>query len=200
MSDKDYSTYSDTELVKMSKSGDFDAEEYLIIKYTPLVNNEVRTMFLVGAAIEDLAQEGMIGLFTAIRDYKKDMKASFHTFATTCVRNRIHAAISAANRQKHIPLNSAISIYYNENEDEDSMNEKEFMSDEEKSNPENIILRHERIAHMYEEMNMKLSSMEKMVTRLYLEGLSRREIADRLGKTEKSVDNALNRVHNKLKN
>ena len=80
------------------------------------------------------------------------------------------------------------------------MNEKEFMSDEEKSNPENIILRHERIAHMYEEMNMKLSSMEKMVTRLYLEGLSRREIADRLGKTEKSVDNALNRVHNKLKN
>ena len=127
------------------------------------------------------------------------MKASFHTFATTCVRNRIHAAISAANRQKHLPLNSAISLYYNETEGEDYLNEKDIAGDAEANNPENIILRHERIAQMYEEMNMKLSSMEIMVTKLYLEGLSRREIADRLGKTEKSVDNALNRVHNKLK-
>ncbi len=195
-----YDKLPDSILLELVASGDVDAQEYMLLKYKPLVISEIRFLYLVGAETEDLAQEGMIGLFTAIRDYKKDMKASFHTFATTCVRNRIHAAISAANRQKHIPLNSAISIYYNENEDEDSMNEKEFMSDEEKSNPENIILRHERIAHMYEEMNMKLSSMEKMVTRLYLEGLSRREIADRLGKTEKSVDNALNRVHNKLKN
>ena len=195
-----YDKLPDSILLELVASGDVDAQEYMLLKYKPLVISEIRFLYLVGAETEDLAQEGMIGLFTAIRVYKKDMKASFHTFATTCVRNRIHAAISAANRQKHIPLNSAISIYYNENEDEDSMNEKEFMSDEEKSNPENIILRHERIAHMYEEMNMKLSSMEKMVTRLYLEGLSRREIADRLGKTEKSVDNALNRVHNKLKN
>ncbi|MBR3042559.1 MAG: sigma-70 family RNA polymerase sigma factor [Eubacterium sp.] len=177
-----YDKLPDSILLELVASGDVDAQEYMLLKYKPLVISEIRFLYLVGAETEDLAQEGMIGLFTAIRDYKKDMKASFHTFATTCVRNRIHAAISAANRQKHIPLNSAISIYYNENEDEDSMNEKEFMSDEEKSNPENIILRHERIAHMYEEMNMKLSSMEKMVTRLYLEGLSRREIADRLGK------------------
>ena len=195
-----YDKLPDSILLELVASGDVDAQEFMLLKYKPLVISEIRFLYLVGAETEDLAQEGMIGLFTAIRDYKKDMKASFHTFATTCVRNRIHAAISAANRQKHIPLNSAISIYYNENEDEDSMNEKEFMSDEEKSNPENIILRHEKIAQMYEEMNMKLSSMENMVTRLYLEGLSRREIADRLGKTEKSVDNALNRVHNKLKN
>lgn len=195
-----YDRLPDSILLELVASGDVDAQEFMLLKYKPLVISEIRFLYLVGAETEDLAQEGMIGLFTAIRDYKKDMKTSFHTFATTCVRNRIHAAISAANRQKHIPLNSAISIYYNENDDEDSMNEKEFMSDEEKSNPENIILRHEKIAQMYEEMNMKLSSMEKMVTRLYLEGLSRREIADRLGKTEKSVDNALNRVHNKLKN
>lgn len=195
-----YDRLPDSILLELISSGDVDAQEYMLLKYKPLVVSEIRFLYLVGAETEDLAQEGMIGLFTAIRDYKSDMKTSFHTFATVCVRNRIHAAISAANRQKHMPLNSAISIYYNETDDEESSAEKEFMSDEGESNPENIILRHERIANMYEEMNMKLSPMEKNVIRLYLEGLSRKEIADRLGRTEKSVDNALNRVHSKLRN
>ena len=193
-----YDKLPDNILLELIGGGDRDAEEFLLLKYKPLVISETRFLYLVGAETEDLAQEGMIGLFTAIRDYKQDMNTSFHTFATVCVRNRIHAAISAANRQKHFPLNNAVSIYYNETED--SAEEKDFISDEEAFNPENIVLRHEKIEQMYSEMNMKLSSMEKMVTKLYLEGLSRKEIADRLGRSEKSVDNALNRVHNKLKN
>ena len=190
-----YEKLPDDILIDLVKSGDRDAEEYLLIKYLPLIKSETRFLFLVGAETEDLSQEGMIGLFLAIRDYDKNKDSSFHTFATICVRNRIHAAISAAKRKKHFPLNNAVSLYYSEG-DED---EKDIVSDDNVTNPENIILRQEKIEQMYEKMNMKLSTTEKNVTKLYLEGLSRKEIAERLGKNEKSVDNALNRVHNKLK-
>ena len=192
-----YNMLSDDDLIKLIKLGDKDAEEYLIIKYTPLVNSEVRTMFLVGAEIEDLAQEGMIGLFQAIRDYSPDSHASFSTFAYKCIKNRCMNAVTSANRKKHSPLNPYISIFYN---DDISGEEKSVVSDEGINNPENIYLRREKIEKMYSEMEMKLSSLEKKVVDLYLEGLSRREIADRLGKSEKSIDNALTRIHNKLKN
>jgi RNA polymerase sporulation-specific sigma factor len=177
--------------------GDKDAEEYLIIKYTPLVNSEVRTMFLVGAEIEDLAQEGMIGLFQAIRDYSEESNASFSTFAYRCIKNRCMTAITSANRKKHSPLNTYISIFYND--DDADGDEKYIVSDEGINNPESLYLRREKIEKMYEEMEMKLSFLEKKVVEFYLEGLSRREIAERLGKSEKSVDNALTRIHNKLK-
>ena len=192
-----YNMLSDDDLIKLIKLGDKDAEEYLIIKYTPLVNSEVRTMFLVGAEIEDLAQEGMIGLFLFFRDYSPDSHASFSTFAYKCIKNRCMNAVTSANRKKHSPLNTYISIFYN---DDTSGEEKSVVSDEGINNPENIYLRREKIEKMYSEMEMKLSSLEKKVVDLYLEGLSRREIADRLGKSEKSIDNALTRIHNKLKN
>lgn len=192
-----YNMLSDDDLLRLIKMGDKDAEEYLIIKYTPLVNSEVRTMFLVGAEIEDLAQEGMIGLFQAIRDYSEESNASFSTFAYRCIKNRCMTAITSANRKKHSPLNTYISIFYND-DDEDG-DEKYIVSDEGINNPESIYLRREKIEKMYEEMEMKLSFLEKKVVEFYLEGLSRREIAERLGKSEKSVDNALTRIHNKLK-
>ena len=192
-----YNMLSDDDLLRLIKMGDKDAEEYLIIKYTPLVNSEVRTMFLVGAEIEDLAQEGMIGLFQAIRDYSEESNASFSTFAYRCIKNRCMTAITSANRKKHSPLNTYISIFYND--DDADGDEKYIVSDEGINNPESIYLRREKIEKMYEEMEMKLSFLEKKVVEFYLEGLSRREIAERLGKSEKSVDNALTRIHNKLK-
>ena len=192
-----YNMLSDDDLLRLIRMGDKDAEEYLIIKYTPLVNSEVRTMFLAGAEIEDLAQEGMIGLFQAIRDYSDNSGASFSTFAYKCVKNRCMTAITAANRKKHSPLNTYISIFYNDDESEGD--EKSVVSDEGINNPESIYLRREKLERMYAEMEMKLSFLEKKVVDFYLEGLSRREIAERLGKTEKSVDNALTRIHNKLK-
>ena len=193
-----YNMLSDEDLIKLTRMGDKDAEEYLLIKYTPLVNNEVRTMFLVGAEIEDLAQEGMIGLFQAIRDYDEKSPASFSTFAYACVKNRCRTAITTANRQKHSPLNNYISIFYSDDEVNEG-DEKDVISDEGLNDPEFIYLRQEKIEKMYEELELKLSGMEKKVVSLYLEGLSRKEIADRLGKSEKSIDNALTRIHNKLK-
>ncbi|MCR5215172.1 MAG: sigma-70 family RNA polymerase sigma factor [Eubacterium sp.] len=190
-----YNMLSDDDLIKLTRLGDKDAEEYLLMKYKSFVNNEVRTMFLVGAEIEDLAQEGMIGLFLAIRDYDIESKASFSTFAYTCIRNKCRSAIAAANRMKHSPLNNYISFFYND----DDSNEMEIVSDEGMNDPEFIVIRQEKLEKMYEDLEMKLSPMEKKVVSLYLEGMTRREIADKIGKSEKSIDNALTRIHNKLK-
>ena len=193
-----YEKLPDNLLIELIHSGDKEAEEFMLIKYMPLVKSETRFLYLAGAETEDLAQEGMIGLIFAIRDYSEKMSTSFLTFATVCVRNRIHAAITAANRLKHSPLNSYVSLFYNDNEDGIYENAG-LVGDVESNNPENIVLRQEQIEQMYEELDMKLSPVEKNVAKLYISGLSRREIASSLGKTEKSVDNALTRIHNKLK-
>ena len=193
-----YEKLPDDIIIELVHQGDKEAEEYMLLKYMPLVNSETRFLYLAGAETEDLAQEGMIGLFTAIRDYIPDSDASFITFATVCIRNRIHSALTAANRQKHAMLNNYISLFYNDLE-EGNGELSNLTSDDNISNPEFIILRHEKIEQMYEKLDMKLSPVEKNVAKLYIQGLSRKEIATQLGKTEKSVDNALTRIHNKLK-
>ena len=103
-----YEMLQDDDLIKLSRLGDKDAEEFLLVKYTPMVISETRTLFLIGAELEDLTQEGMIGLFMAIRDYSLESDASFKTFAYSCIRNRLKAAITRANRMKHSPLNTYI--------------------------------------------------------------------------------------------
>jgi RNA polymerase sporulation-specific sigma factor len=195
-----YEMLQDDDLIKLSRLGDKDAEEFLLVKYTPMVISETRTLFLIGAELEDLTQEGMIGLFMAIRDYSLESDASFKTFAYSCIRNRLKAAITRANRMKHSPLNTYISVIFN-NDYEDSLDNdgQEKLSDRGANNPESLFIKNERISQMYEELEMKLSAMEKKVVELYLRGLSRSEIADELGKTEKSVDNALTRIHTKLR-
>ena len=197
MSDKDYGTYSDTELVKMSKSGDFDAEEYLIKKYSYIVRYEIRFLYIVGAEVEDLMQEGMIGLFSAIRSYDVASKAKFSTFATTCIRNRVNTFIKTSNREKHIPLNTYISIYSGEDE-EDEVPIYEQLIDE-SPGPEEEVIESERFREMYAELDKRLSDVEGTVAKLYISGKSRSEIAAAIGKDEKSVNNALTRIRNKLK-
>lgn len=192
----DYSKLSDNEIIKKIAAKEEGAVEYMMQKYGGLVKKEVRTVFLIGAETEDLTQEGMIGLFKAIRDYEPDKGASFFTFATHCVRNQIKTAISASNRKKHTPLNTYISIYAESTEDGLSLVELE--ADKSDCNPEELIIAREQKSDLMNKIESELSKYEKKVIDLYLEGLSYADIADKLGKTEKSIDNALFRIRGKL--
>ncbi len=189
---------TDEELVYRSQSGDRVAEELLLKRYSGLVKKEIRFLFLVGAEVEDLAQEGMIGLVKAIRDYTPLRGAAFRTYATSCVRNQIRSAITAAGRMKHQPLNTYISIYGDPNEEgEQLLTERALM--EELGNPETVVLLKERLEEREEQIRQKLSRMERTVAELFLAGYSYAEIAERMGKDERSVNNALTRARNKLK-
>lgn len=189
---------TDEELVHRSQSGDRVAEELLLKRYSGLVKKEIRFLFLVGAEVEDLAQEGMIGLVKAIRDYTPLRGAAFRTYATSCVRNQIRSAITAAGRMKHQPLNTYISIYGDPSEEgEQLLTERALM--EELGNPETVVLLKERLEEREEQIRQKLSRMERTVAELFLAGYSYAEIAERMGKDERSVNNALTRARNKLK-
>lgn len=195
----DYSKLSDDEIIKLIRNGDKDGEEYLLKKYNPLVKKEVRFLFLVGADTDDLTQEAMIGLFKAIREYDISANAEFGTFATHCIRNQIKSAITAYQRKKHIPLNTYVSLYSSRSEDEEMLL-SDAIGDTNQVNPEQMILRQEKYEEMFSAINEKLSPLEKKVVGLYLEGRSYSDIAKEIGRSEKSVNNALTRVHNKLRN
>ena len=192
----DYSLMSDNEILELIASKDNEAMEFIIKKYSFIVKKEIRTMYLIGAETEDLYQEGMIGLFKAVRDFEPNKGAVFSTFATLCVKNQVKSAVTAANRKKHIPLNQYISIYAS-SDDSDS-NEDLFLDDGEKTNPEKKILAKENKSELLDNIIQRLSKLEIRVLNLYLEGLSYTEIGERIGKTEKSVNNALQRIRNKL--
>ncbi len=192
----DYSKLTDNEIIEKINAREDGAAEYMMQKYGALVKKEVRTVFLIGAETEDLTQEGMIGLFKAIRDYEPDKGATFLTFATLCIKNQIKSAITASNRKKHTPLNSYISIYGDDAEE--GMNVNQLEASKGSYDPEAIILAREQKFDMMKKIDVKLSNYEKKVIKLYLEGLSYADIAKELGKTEKSIDNALFRIRGKL--
>lgn len=192
-----YDALSDNEIIERIAKKDDDAIEYMMKKYGGIVKREVRTVYIIGAETEDLMQEGMIGLFKAIRDFEADKGAVFSTFATLCVRRQIKTAINNSNRKKHIPLNTYISIYA-ENDEYGYEIEDNLESENEDSNPENMVLAKEQSRVLNELIENRLSSFEKKVLKHYLEGLSYQEIAQRLDKTDKSVDNALQRIRRKL--
>lgn len=192
-----YDTLSDNEIIARIAKKDDEAIEYMMKKYGSIVKREVRTVYLIGAETEDLMQEGMIGLFKAIRDYEADKGTVFSTFATLCVRRQIKTAINNSNRKKHIPLNTYISIY-TENDEYGYEIEDNLESENAASNPENMIIAKEQSRVLNELIENRLSSYEKKVLKYYLEGLSYQEIAQRLDKTDKSVDNALQRIRRKL--
>lgn len=193
-----YLALEDEEIVTLFREGDADAQDYLIIKYKNFVRSKARSYFLIGADREDIIQEGMIGLYKAIRDYKGDKLSSFRAFADLCITRQIITAIKTATRQKHIPLNSYVSLnkpIYDEESDRTLM---DVLSGMRITDPEELVIGQEEIDDIELKMGQILSPLEWQVLMLYLEGKSYQEIAVGLNRHVKSIDNALQRVKRKL--
>ena len=192
---KKYDQCLDQELLIKIRSGDDEAMEYLMEKYRGLVRTEARKFFLTGGDEEDLIQEGMIGLFKAVRSYQEERDVAFSTFATICVRRQIYSTVTASNRKKHGPLNNYISIFGSFTEENGKLNE---VLEDSLENPEELLLRKEKIRNYYDIINEKLSDYEKQVMEHYLNGDDYTQIAKKLGRTDKSIDNAIQRIRRKL--
>ncbi|NMB97653.1 MAG: RNA polymerase sporulation sigma factor SigH [Clostridiaceae bacterium] len=190
---------SDEKIVMSAKAGNEKALNYIINKYKNYVRAKTKTYFLIGADKEDIFQEGMIGLYKAIRDYREDKLTSFKAFAEVCITRQIITAVKTATRQKHIPLNSYISLnkpLYEEDAERtliDIIGNTDTISD-----PEEMMITREEIAVMEGKLNKVLSKLELNVLSLYLEGKSYQEVADEMNRHVKSIDNALQRVKRKL--
>lgn len=193
-----YDALTDEEVVAMSHEGDTLAEEYLLDKYKNFVRSRARSYFLIGADHEDIVQEGMIGLYKAIRDYRPEKLSSFRAFAELCVTRQIITAIKTATRQKHIPLNSYISLNKPIFDEESDRTLMDVIMEGRVSNPEDIIINREDMVHINDRIKKVLSGLEQEVLGAYLDGKSYQEIAETLGRHVKSIDNALQRVKRKL--
>ena len=195
-----YKIAKDEELVLMAQNGDDEAQEYLLDKYKSLVRAKSRAYFLIGADSEDIIQEGMIGLYKAVRDYNEEKNASFRSFAELCVNRQMITAIKAATRQKHQPLNSYVSLNKPVYEEESEQTYMDFLQSDSSGllNPETLLIGQENKHFLEDQMVKNLSSFETRVLVLYLQGRSYFEIAHVLDKPEKSIDNALQRVKKKL--
>lgn len=196
-----YACATDEELIDRLRQGEEAIMEYICTKYKESVRHKARSMYILGGETEDLIQEGMVGLFKAVRDYDSGRDASFATFADLCVSRQMYTAVQAAGRQKHIPLNSYISLYADTWSDSDDRTSDmlENLEDREKTNPEELFLDKERVSDMEAMIGRELSSFEKQVLDLYLTGMNYTDIARVLGRDAKSTDNALQRIRNKLK-
>ncbi|MDF2988073.1 MAG: polymerase, sigma-24 subunit, subfamily [Eubacterium sp.] len=193
-----YTGMIDEDVIHEAKAGNEKALEYLINKYKSFVRAKARTYFLIGADREDIIQEGMIGLFKAIRDYKGDKLSSFRAFAELCITRQIITAIKTATRQKHIPLNSYVSLNKPIFDEESDRTLMDVISEENISDPEELVINREEFQGIENKMGEILSSLEWEVLTSYLEGRSYQEIAEDLDRHVKSIDNALQRVKRKL--
>ncbi len=193
-----YNPAVDEEIIKEAKSGDNEALEFLINKYKSFVRAKARTYFLIGADREDIIQEGMIGLYKAIRDFRGDKLSSFRAFAELCITRQIITAIKTATRQKHIPLNSYVSLNKPIFDEESDRTLLDVISEENVSDPEEMMINREEFAGIELKMGEILSSLEWEVLSNYLQGRSYQEIAVDLNRHVKSIDNALQRVKRKL--
>lgn len=193
-----YAEMPDEEIVDLAQQGEQFAVEYLVDKYKNFVRAKARSYFLIGADKEDIIQEGMIGLFKAIRDYKLDKLTSFRAFAELCITRQIITAIKTATRQKHIPLNSYVSLNKPVYDEESDRTLIDILSTTKITNPEEIIISREEFIFIERKMGEILSSLEWKVLMAYLEGKSYQEIAVELKRHVKSIDNALQRVKRKL--
>jgi RNA polymerase sporulation-specific sigma factor len=193
-----FGSKTDEEIVDMAQKGDRVALEFLLSKYKNFVRSKARSYFLIGADHEDIVQEGMIGLFKSIRDYQLERLSSFRAFAELCITRQIITAIKTATRQKHFPLNSYVSLnkpIYDEESDRTLM---DVIVEGHAQNPEELIIGREDILSIRDQVDTVLSSLEQDVLSAYLDGKSYQEIADKLGRHVKSIDNALQRVKRKL--
>ena len=200
MDDKEkmYTALQDLELLEKIRANDDYAMDVLVKRYANLVRIKARQYFLIGADHEDVTQEGMIGLFKAIRDYNADNNKSFRGFAEMCIVRQIISAIKMATRQKHIPLNTYISLSRPVFDEEGDTSLMEVLNEKMASNPEETYIYKEQMERIQKQMNKVLSKLETNVLQLYLEGKSYSEISEHLGKPTKSIDNALQRIKKKL--
>ena len=195
--DDRFDQLSDEEIVALAQSNDDEALTYLLNKYKNFVRSKARSYFLIGADHEDIVQEGMIGLFKAIRDFKPTRLSSFRAFAELCVKRQIITAIKTATRQKHFPLNSYVSLnkpLYDEESDRTLLDVIEGRV----TNPEDLFISQEELERIQNEISTTLSPLEQQVLAAFLNGKSYQEIAEMLGRHVKSIDNALQRVKRKL--
>ena len=194
----DLERLEDEEVVEHVHAGSSEALEYLIHKYKNFVRAKARSYFLIGADREDIVQEGMIGLYKAIRDFKEDKLSSFKAFAELCITRQIITAIKTATRQKHIPLNSYVSLdkpIYDEESDRTLL---DVISGTKALDPEELIINQEEFDDIEVKMAEILSDLERKVLSLYLDGRTYQEISEDLNRHVKSIDNALQRVKRKL--
>lgn len=199
----DYEHCTDDELIDRLRRGETAITDYICDKYKNLVRNKAKSMFILGADSDDLIQEGMIGLFKAVRDYDMGRDASFYTFAELCISRQMYTAVQAAKRQKHLPLNSYVSLdsrgVLPDGEDREIPNLGEVLANRAERNPEELFLDKERVAYLEKMIEEELSDFERQVLDLYLTGMSYGEIAKVLGRDGKATDNALQRLKAKIR-
>ena len=194
-----YQEFSDEQLLTKYRNGEDEVIDYLMTKYKPMVLKKVRTMYLLGGETEDLIQEGMIGLIKAVRDYDESQGATFYTFANLCVSRQMYTAIERAGRKKHIPLNFYVSIY----EEKESKDDKkqppliETMKSEVENDPEALYFGKEYTEVFLSKLKERLSHLEDQVLSQFLVGTDYKGIAEALGKTPKTIDNAIQRCKQK---
>ncbi len=194
----DFESMPDEDVVELAQEADGAALEYLLNKYKNFVRTKARSYFLIGADHEDIVQEGMIGLYKAIRDYRRDKLKSFRSFAELCITRQIITAIKTATRQKHIPLNNYISLnrpIYDEDSDRTLL---DVITEDAPSNPEEMLIDREDLSVIEGRIGQVLSDLEKEVLVRYMEGKSYVEISQEMGRHVKSIDNALQRIKRKL--
>ena len=192
-----YNNMSDDELLELINKKDTDALDFLICKYKDLVNSKVNKYFIIGAEKEDIVQEGLIGLYKAIKDYKPDKQNSFKSFANLCIERQLITAIKSSNRQKHMPLNSYLSLNMTAFENEDGNNDTQIVDVLENTvieDPLDTITKKEYFSSVENVIDSSLSDFEKKVLNRYVQGESYVKIADRLDAPVKSVDNAIQRI------
>ncbi len=202
MGNSKYRDMDDEQLIVQIHDGaEGDMVEYLMNKYKDLVRKKAASMYILGADRDDLIQEGMIGLFKAVRDYDCGRDASFSTFAELCISRQMYSAIKSLARKKHAPLNSYISIYANREDSDQGIDPplEDILEADPNYVPEKYVIDQENLQNLEDEIDRELSDLERQVLDLYITGMSVKEISAVLGRDEKSTDNAMQRIRNKLK-
>lgn len=196
-----YKGISDEELIDRLRQGEHEITDFIMDKYKNLVRKKARSMYILGADGDDLIQEGMIGLFKAVRDYDAGRDANFYTFADLCISRQMYNAVQASRREKHTPLNTYISLYASAEPEggEKGIELVNILASEVETDPEKLFIDKENVAHIESIIEKELSSFEKQVLDLYITGMSYSQIAKVLARDEKSTDNALQRLKAKLR-
>lgn len=194
----EYESIPDEVLVEKAQAGDIDAQEAIIERYKQLVKSKARRFFIMGADSEDVVQEGMIGIFKAVRDYRPDRKASFRTFAELCINRQIMTAVESATGKKHSPLNSYISLNSPISDTDENATLEMIVIAPQTENPETVIILRESIDNIFINAATIFSEFERDVWCRHLQGKNYTEIAKETGKSPKSIDNALQRIRKKI--